>query len=241
MFTTDKATAAISDLSEQSPSINAGLLADLREKCVRVTRLFATRTAYLDAGLLAQLGDQRARLASEIAELKEQAAECLLEDFRFHVDRNYASDNLIALNAANLCQPWAPELSYAPWPGSSCCGSLGFDRSAVPPGYPSVSVCCPACGRYRTALECGVAATVVFVAQLQLWETIAVAEEVLSIVIAAIVVFFHWHRITAVTRCKIAVSQRQFFTHHGAHPPAEHPLGSLGLFIGRGSQPATAA
>jgi hypothetical protein len=71
-------------------------------------------------------------------------------------------------------------------------------------------------------------------------EAISKSEKLLSLVIAAVATLLSRLR-TAVVPSAIAVSQRNFFTHHGAHPPTDQPFGVAGLFSGSEFQLTIAA
>jgi hypothetical protein len=65
-------------------------------------------------------------------------------------------------------------------------------------------------------------------------------EELLALVVDAIATLFSRLQ-TACVSNSIAVCQRSFFTHHGAHPPAHRSQRHLGSFSGRVLQPQVAA
>lgn len=257
MFTLGKQSLEIADniFVGQTLCVDGNVLAEIEDKCeqmiassakavLEVTgRIFAEQTVYFDSNLLALLGDQKATLAAQIAELKGQAARYQLE---LSNSLQSLTDSLIDVTVPSICEPCPPAVSLVPGGCTRCGHTAGLFECCVPAGCAAaVSFWCPFCGAGNVGVGWGVPAPFVFLAQVgwQLIEAISKiskAEKLLSIVIAAVVILLRWLR-TTVAPFTIAVSQRQFFTHHGAHPPTDQPFGSSGLFFGRGFQPAIAA
>lgn len=103
-----------------------------------------------------------------------------------------------------------------------------------------VSTWCPVCGM---PAEPGRSAYVVptfdaplvLLTQIALLEDLSRFEILLLLVIAAVAVLLSRLR-RAIIRNEIAIRQRSFFTHHGAHPPRIQPLQAAGLLSGMAFQ-----
>jgi hypothetical protein len=82
--------------------------------------------------------------------------------------------------------------------------------------------------------------TFVFLPWFLLLREISEYQELLGVVVTAIATLLSRLRSIAVSHA-IAVCQRSFFTHHGAHPPENRSQSHLGPFSGRVFQTQVAA
>ena len=195
-------------------------------------RALSAKTVYPDGTALALLRDQKSILVDRLSELKEQAGpyqiELLyptLQSFTL-VDNSDPGQSQSCLGAtvnfSGICGATHPEA----YTGSVC-------TLTIPPVWPVL-------GTSYIPINDYVMAALAFLWRVELAQKIRKTKKLLSIVIEAISTFLRSMRITPVIHFMIAVSQREFFTHHGAHPPTERSIGSSGLFVGGGFQPAAA-
>lgn len=141
--------------------------------------------------------------------------------------------------------PWQPNPSCVATSGLSivsgrcrhCSWSGGLVEQDVPAGCVAfVSIWCPICGS-PTGSEAAYLISplpdpLVLLAQVLIFEALSRCGNLLRLIVAAIAVLLSRLR-AAAFRYAIATSQRNFFTHHGAHPPRVQPRRAPGLLPGR--------
>lgn len=193
------------------------------------------RNIHIDTNVLASLVEAKSILSAHVTELTELAAGYQVQALPTIPSGDITLIDVTAPSVAGTC---TSPVTYPSGICSRCGSSAGFFETCVGAGCVCIgSAWCPFCGAgyfgHDNELDSGFF--------LKHVKNIVQTEQLLSIVIAAIVVFFHLRRIIAVIPFSIAVAQREFFTRHGSHPPKGHYLGSTGLFLGRGFQPENAA
>ena len=148
-----------------------------------------------------------------------------------------------------FCLVPSPKPNPAVCVASGRCGHCmwqgGLVEKPQPLGCASLgSTWCPVCGSStNTGLSTYLVSAIVplvYLAQFLLCEALSRSEDLLRLVISAVAVLFSRLR-SAAFRHKIAISQRSFFTHHGAHPPRVQPPRQSGLLPGKVFQPQIAA
>ncbi len=120
-----------------------------------------------------------------------------------------------------------------------CCWSRGslVEQETLFGGVVLVSMRCRICGATADARDLeylieALADPLIVLAGIVLSEALYRCRDLLRLVIAAIAVLLAQLRRAAV-RNEIAIGQRSFFTHHGAHPPRSRFLAESGLLRGR--------
>jgi len=117
-----------------------------------------------------------------------------------------------------------------------CCGFplefWGFNLAAgtAVDGSSLCSVC------YSPWARIGIVAQVVLEQIVVVRQTLSVTQRLLSAVCKAIVLFLSRLRTARTSNNGIAISQREFFTHHGAHPPIALLTNCSELFLERANQ-----
>ena len=142
----------------------------------------------------------------------------------------------IEAGPTNLCYPVGPVFGGQCW---QCGQYIGMAEQQSSSGSVFIFPSCPGCG--SAAGDAGFTTylgptfldpLVIFVAQFLLAEVLCRSEHLLRFVIAAVAVILSRLRATVLHHA-IAIAQRSFFTHHGAHPPRVQPLQASGLLPGR--------
>jgi hypothetical protein len=126
-------------------------------------------------------------------------------------------------------------------PRCQCCGADTEQIDTCPQAWswylPPPALCsrCVAMNQiFDPALGSGALFRTVIEEIVETWELVTTAEWLVSLIIAARA-FLISHLPKAFFECGIAVCQRSFFTHHGAHPPDNAALTISGLFPGKGA------
>jgi hypothetical protein len=141
-------------------------------------------------------------------------------------------------NRPSFIRPQGPGVSGN---GSSpfCGWSGGLVEQCSPVGcLLVVSEWCLVCGSVQSCENFApysafvLSVPLVLLTQIHLLEAIARCRGLLRLVVAAVAVLLSRLRSPAI-RNEIAIRQRSFFTHHGAHPPRLRPLRASGLLSGR--------
>lgn len=229
------ATGALAELHENANRLVVSANTAATEAAEAAGRVLSgKKLTFIDTAVFAQLSDKKSVLINQINDLKELAAA------QYRIELSYPdpqSVTLVDVSVPSVCQPAGPTFN----PGCTrCCAAsvissvIGSDRAGM------ISLFCPFCGAGYFCRDDDFTAALAFLWRAELAQKISKVEKLLSIVIAAVTVFLRAMRTATAVPFAIAVSQRQFFTHHGAHPPTERSLGSPGLFVGRGFQPAAA-
>jgi hypothetical protein len=236
---------------------------------------FTGSTVYFHAhgSLLADLGNDRARLESEVEGSASQAAQLRtifsgpnLEFYSSHFDLEHLfpcsanaelaeaieqfdeADNTLWVCSHHNVPGGQNVLSPSPTPPLAIVGGMCprcYYRGALVEhkvggcGPVFVSTWCPVCG-WCDADDVFAQFTTSIIAKIAPFENLSHPEILLRLVMAAVAILLYFLK-GAILRHEIAISQRSFFTHHGAHPPRVQPQPVSGLLLGRVFQPRFAA
>jgi len=182
--------------------------------------------------LLATLDEQKALVEAQISEWDGDLKELELF-FNSGVEFRAASSP-----PSSGFRDWnQPEYAISvAHPRCQCCGveqseTFPSEWYAVPP------VLCACCVALNQVFDPALGSCVFFQSVIKIiktWELVTTAEWLVSLIIAART-FLVSHLPKAFFECGIAVCQRSFFTHHGAHPPDNAALKQLGAVFGKGA------
>jgi hypothetical protein len=220
-------------------------------KCADGTLVVASDVSWINMNVLAELQNRKRQLEGDVAELTVQAGqlwEALPDGVTFECDANEVGEAVPPCSFwPTLVGGWALEGYSEPGVEAigdlcKCCGCGGLVQREMRTGSAVyASAWCTVCGWPASSDASYLFVTLAkpLVALAQILEVLCRYEGLLRLVVAAVSVLLARLKSSAL-RCAIATSQREFFTHHGAHPPEIRTHCCLGSFLGRVFQPQVA-
>jgi hypothetical protein len=232
---------------------------EISAKCANGILVYAD-VSWIDMSVLAALQNYKAQLEGDVAELTAQAGqlwESIPDGIRFEYEVDEVNEGVPSCSFwPTLEQSWTPG-SWNPAPErystlgvavvDGCCtycrpGNGLVQREIPPGGALYLSAVCPVCG-WRASWNTPyvtIAFAKPFVPLARILEALSRFEDLLRLVVTAVTVLLAQLR-SASYKHAIVTSQRNFFTHHGAHPPRVQPQRESGLFSEKAFQLHVAA
>jgi hypothetical protein len=221
-------------------------------KCSDGALVVGSDMSWINMKVLAELQSYKTRLEGDVAEFVIEAGElweALPDGLSFEYDSIEDSKAVPPCSFwPALAGEWSPGGYSKPGTtviGDLCgyCGSSGgpVQREMPTGGAVCASAWCTVCGWPADSDASYLFVTIAkpFVPLARILEALSVYEGLLHLVIAAVTALLARLKSSAL-RCEIATCQREFFTHHGAHPPENPTQYCLGSFLGWVFQPQVA-